>query len=583
MQKCLETCDKLRASIIAFPALGAGNLKYPPNVVADVMVNTIEAYLKAHRTTTCIKTIKLVMLMDSTYVEFDKLLSSRPGVAGSSLVQEAPDDPENLLSTETFRQTRVLKVPPRSAITHSSVAEVFTVGNLKVEIMQGDITEDDSDVIVNTTNAKLQTVGSGVTAAILRKGGPEMQTICDALVPKLCQLQEGKVCDTPSIGNLKCKKVFHVVIPQNDKQLLSKIIGACLKRAEKLQLHSVAFPAIGTGTLGYSLEEAAHGICSSIIAFGQKTNPVNVKRVRIIIFQKEMYQSFIDKFTEIANKPGILKQMGNNLMSWLYGDGSSGVNKGPLSGSNSFTKSDVISHCPTMGSPAVAKGPLSGSDYSAETVVMAHSLTSVSEITENSVLCVQIYAEDQQNVAKTKELLQRLIDDHFTNEKINSDLISKLSQNQKDDLMSKAKQKHVQMTFETGNCIQLKGDRTNVTYLKFYIQEIINQINSVESAKREAALYQTKVKWQWLNDSKHYVDYGELTNYQIEKAYQRDKNMQYTHLSEEGVSETFNFSKMEADNNQKVSKIKRVDIEAMLREGSYTYDNNLIKFGCCIV
>ena len=49
VQKCLEVCDKFRASTIAFPALGAGNLNYPQNVVADIMVNTIAAYLKANR------------------------------------------------------------------------------------------------------------------------------------------------------------------------------------------------------------------------------------------------------------------------------------------------------------------------------------------------------------------------------------------------------------------------------------------------------------------------------------------------------------------------------------------------------
>ena len=547
MQKCLEACDKLRASTIAFPALGAGNLNYPQNVVADVMVNTIAAYLKANHTTTYIKTIKLVIFMDNTYVEFDKLLSSRPSVVGSSLVQE---DPENLLPAEIYHRARVPRVPPKSATAYSGAAEVFTAGNLKVEIMHGDITEDDSDVIVNTTNAKMQLVGSGVAAAILRKGGPEMQTICDAVVSNGFQLQEGKVCDTPSTGNLKCKKVFHVVIPQDDKQLLSKTIGACLKRAEKLQLNSVAFPAIGTGILGYSLEEAAHGICSSIIAFGQKTNPVNVKRVRIIIFQKEMYQSFIDKFSEIANKPGILKRMGNAVLSWFTGDGSSEVVDEPLSGSN----------------PSI--GP----------VVLPHGPTSVSKITERSVLLIQIYAEDKQKVAKTEERLQRIIEEQFVNEKINNELIANLSQNQKDDLLRKAKQKHVQIIFEIGadlNYIQLKGDRTDVADLKFDIQEILRQISSVESTKREAKLLQAKVKWQWLNDNCDYEDYDELLNYYIEEAYQQDKTKPYTYRSE-GVSEKFNFIKMEADDGEGVFKIKRVDIEDLLKEGNYTYG---IKFG----
>ena len=44
IQECLTQCDKLKTSVIAFPALGTGNLRYPINVVADVMINTIDDY-----------------------------------------------------------------------------------------------------------------------------------------------------------------------------------------------------------------------------------------------------------------------------------------------------------------------------------------------------------------------------------------------------------------------------------------------------------------------------------------------------------------------------------------------------------
>ena len=540
MQKCLEICDKLRVSTIAFPALGAGNLNYPQNVVADIMVNTIVAYLKANRSTTYIKTVKLVIFMDNTYAEFDKLLSSKLSVAGSSLVQEA-DDSEDLLSAETHLETRAPKPVPRSFPTHYSTAEVFTAGSVRVEILQGDITEDDSDAIVNTTNEKMQLVGTGVAGAILRKGGPEMQKICDALVSQGIRLQEGKVCDTPATGRLKCSKVFHILVPQNHKQMLGKTVAACLKRAEKLKLVSIAFPAIGTGILAYSLEEAAQGICSSIIAFGQKTNPEYVKRVRIIIFQKEMYQSFKDKLSEITNKPGILKRMGAAVMSWFYGDASDAIEEQQSSG-DPFTE------------PVVPQNPISAS-----------------KITEKSVLLIQIYAEDKQKVAKTEDLLQRIIEDQFINEKVTNELVCKLSLKQRDDLTRKAKQKHVQIIIETGtdlNYIQLKGDRTDVADLKSDIQEILRQITSVESTKREAKLLQAKVKWQWLNDTDDYEDYDELPNYYIEEAYQFDKNKKFTYTAEDGTYEKFDFLKMEAMDTHGMFKIKRVDIEDLLKEGN---------------
>ena len=543
VQKCLETCDKLGASTIAFPALGAGNLNYPQNVVADIMINTIAAYLKANHSTTCIKTVKLVIFMDNTYKEFDKILSGSPSVAGSFVVHEALGEMENALAARRSPKTRAPKSIPRSPLKHPSMAEVLTAGNVRVEVVQGDITEDNSDAIVNTTNERMQLVGSGVAAAILRKGGPEMQALCNDVVSKGFLLLEGKVCHTPSTGNLKCSKVFHIVVPQNHKEMLGKTVAACLKQAEKLKLSSIAFPAIGTGILGYSLEEATQGICSSIITFGQKTSPMYVKRVRIVIFQKEMYQSFKDKFIEVSNKPGILKRMGNALMSWFYGDGSSDM---------------------------VEEGQ-SGKDFFDESVIGPYNSGPVSKITENSVLLIQIYAEDKQKVAKTEDRLLRIIEDQFTNERVNDELLPKMSQKQRDNLMRKAKQKHVQMTIETGadiNCIQLKGDCTDVADLKSDIQEILRQINSMESTKREAKLLQAKVKWQWLNDDiNDYEDYDQLANYHIEEAYQRDKSQRFMYTAEDSTFETFNFLKMEADDTQAVFKIKRVDIEDQLKEG----------------
>ena len=74
----------------------------------------------------------------------------------------------------------------------------------------------------------MQLVGADVAGVILQKGGPGMQTVCDALVSQGIRLHEGKVCDTPSTGNLKCLKVFHVV-PHKNKQMLGKTIAACLK------------------------------------------------------------------------------------------------------------------------------------------------------------------------------------------------------------------------------------------------------------------------------------------------------------------------------------------------------------------
>jgi len=229
--KCLEKCDKMKAGSIAFPALGTGGLDFPHDVAADIMINTIISYIKSNLTTTYIKTVKLVVYMEDTYAAFHNLLSRIPN--DSSEMQPASITKETLFAKSLQENSAPLK-PSLSQGTNFLSAESFKAGSVNVVIREGDITEDDSDVIVNTTNRKMKLKGSGVAGAILQKGGPEMQKICDDLISQGFKLSEGKMCSTRSTGNLKCKHVIHTVVPESKKRLLGKTIAACLAYAEKL-------------------------------------------------------------------------------------------------------------------------------------------------------------------------------------------------------------------------------------------------------------------------------------------------------------------------------------------------------------
>ena len=112
--------------------------------------------------------------------------------------------------------------PPPSLITPSlstsqPLSEVFKTGNITVEIVCGDITDDDSDVIVNTTLPELKLDSGAVSKAISRKAGPAMQQSCSLYIQQHKQLDDGKVCVTDATGQLKCKKVFHIVVPSSTK------------------------------------------------------------------------------------------------------------------------------------------------------------------------------------------------------------------------------------------------------------------------------------------------------------------------------------------------------------------------------
>ena len=80
---------------------------------------------------------------------------------------------------------------------------------LQLVILQGDVSDDDSHVIVNTTNQQLNLAGAGaVSSAIFRKGGQVLQQVCDSIVASQGQLCESNAVITTAMGNLKCSEVF---------------------------------------------------------------------------------------------------------------------------------------------------------------------------------------------------------------------------------------------------------------------------------------------------------------------------------------------------------------------------------------
>ena len=76
VKKCLIHAEDLKAPCIAFPALGAGNLKFPIDVVSKVMITTVAKYLESNHGTTIINTVKMVIYMEGDFQEFCRVFKS---------------------------------------------------------------------------------------------------------------------------------------------------------------------------------------------------------------------------------------------------------------------------------------------------------------------------------------------------------------------------------------------------------------------------------------------------------------------------------------------------------------------------
>ncbi len=163
-------------------------------------------------------------------------------------------------------------------------------GNVKLECIQGDITQQsDLDAVVNAANAELRT-GGGVAGAIHRAAGPELDEACRPMAP----IRPGDAVISPAFG-LPNKKIIHCLGPvynidKPSDELLAKCYRNALWLADEEGLGSVGFPAISTGAFGYPLEEAANVTADAIHSV--LSDLTSVMLIRMVLFSGNDLQVF---------------------------------------------------------------------------------------------------------------------------------------------------------------------------------------------------------------------------------------------------------------------------------------------------
>ncbi len=171
-----------------------------------------------------------------------------------------------------------------------------------VSLVRGDITRQEADAIVNAANSALRG-GGGVDGAIHRAGGPRIMEEC----VQIRRLDGGCLPGNAVItggGNLKCQYVIHAVGPvyrdgrADEAKILAKAYESSLCLANNYELHSIAFPSIGTGAYGYPLEEAAAIALNTVRQFCQ--NDTTIGDVRFVLFDQFTYNAFAERLAAIS-------------------------------------------------------------------------------------------------------------------------------------------------------------------------------------------------------------------------------------------------------------------------------------------
>lgn len=182
-------------------------------------------------------------------------------------------------------------------------AKEVTLNQARLSIIQGDITKQDTNAIVNAANPGLMG-GGGVDGAIHRGGGPAILEECKQIVAKQGRLPIGKAVITTG-GNLRSRHVIHTVGPvwqggsRNEAALLESAYRESLKLAAEHNLTSISFPSISTGAYGYPVAEASKVAIKAVVSF-LREQVTSLKEVVFVLFDSRTYEAYSFALEEVV-------------------------------------------------------------------------------------------------------------------------------------------------------------------------------------------------------------------------------------------------------------------------------------------
>lgn len=171
----------------------------------------------------------------------------------------------------------------------------LVVGRTRIRLVQGDITQQETDAIVNAANSGLMG-GGGVDGAIHRAGGPTIMEECRRIIAKIGRLDTGKAVITTG-GKLKARYVIHTVGPiwrggnKGEPELLASAYYESLKIASQYGLKTISFPSISTGAYGYPVAEAAKVALEAVINF-LRNQETSLEEVYFVLYDARTYSAY---------------------------------------------------------------------------------------------------------------------------------------------------------------------------------------------------------------------------------------------------------------------------------------------------
>ena len=343
------------------------------------------------------------------------------------------------------------------------------IGNshLTVEVVNGDLTQENStDAIVNILSTDMNMNNAGdLSKAIARQSGPLVQQECN----QLGKQPPGTAIMT-SGGNLQVPYIIHIIPGSSDKQHLQQCLEEGLRVADGNNFQAISIPCVGTGGYGLTGADSAQLTFKALNAFSARCK--NIQKVRVVVFQASMMQEFLQEQKQPVQD----------------------IEEDSDSENAAARQTRRRGHRQALGQ---------SDEYSVR---------------------ISVIGKDKVGVGKAVESLKKGFSDACTIKEVECDVVSQLSDKQKDILRKKAKDCDVKLEIEgDADRIVVCGGPTEVAGMVGEIWKEINERMKKKQEEEQAKLLSKNVEWSYeIQGIK--IEFAPKANAKIELAHSRDEH-----------------------------------------------------------
>ncbi|XP_006884365.1 PREDICTED: poly [ADP-ribose] polymerase 14 [Elephantulus edwardii] len=448
IRDCLQMTETWYLESITFPAIGTGNLGFPKTLFAELIISEVLEFSSKNQLDTLKEVHFLLHPSDhGTIQAFSDAFATR--LSGNPISDKIPTaaDTQGLYGTVSSPNLEVHEMK---------------IGPIIFQVASGDITKEAADVIVNSTSATFS-LKSGVSKAILEGAGPDVEVECSL------QVQQGKhnYIITKG-GRLRCKNIIHVIGGNNVKKSVTCILQEC----EKLNYESICLPAIGTGSAKQDPDIVAKAMMDAIEEFIQKGSVHSVKKVKVVIFLRQVLDVFYTNMKKREGSP--------------FSPQPSRLSK--------FASFLGLSRQPKKNpSPMVLK-------KEAESAVF------------------QVCGDNERNIRNAISWIQDLIEKEqftYTNE---DECIRDFDEKNDQELKTLQKTLNIDLFLDYQKpLIKVCGITRDVMTASRMIEDIIKRVRGAKEQESQANCISEFIEWQY-NDNNTFCSFDKMTNLQLENA-----------------------------------------------------------------